>query len=76
MAKKVDFEKSLEKLEEIVESLEAGDLTLEQSLKRFEEGLALGKQCREILDKAEARIKKVIEESDGTVEEEDITDEF
>lgn len=76
MAKKVDFEKSLEKLEEIVESLETGELTLEDSLKKFEEGLALGKQCREILDKAEARIKKVIEESGGTVEEEDVTDEF
>lgn len=76
MAKKIDFEKSLEKLEEIVEALETGDLTLEESLKKFEEGLALGKQCREVLDKAEARIKKVMEESDGTVTEEDISDEF
>jgi exodeoxyribonuclease VII small subunit len=76
MAKKIDFEKSLETLEAIVEALEAGDLTLEQSLKKFEEGLALGKQCREILETAEARIKKVIEASDGTVEEKDISDEF
>ncbi len=66
------LEKSMEKLEDIVTQLESGDHTLEDSLKKFEVGLTLGKQCREILDKAELRVRKLIavdEDGEMTTEE-------
>lgn len=76
MAEKIDFEKAMAELEQIVEELERGDLTLEEALKKFERGLEIGKQCREILDRAEARVKKVITENEGEVTEKDVTDDF
>jgi exodeoxyribonuclease VII small subunit len=74
--KKTDFEDAMKKLEKIVEDLEKRELTLEESLEKFEEGLALGKKCKEILDKAEMRVKKVIESDEGELEEKDVSDEF
>jgi exodeoxyribonuclease VII small subunit len=77
MAEKKDsFEESMRKLEAVVEQLEKGDFTLEESLEKFEEGLALGKRCREILEKARARVKKIVEDSEGEAEEKDVSDEF
>ncbi len=61
--KKPDFEQSLEKLEELVETLEAGDLTLEQSLKSFEEGIALSRVCQSALADAEQTIKVLTEKN-------------
>jgi exodeoxyribonuclease VII small subunit len=58
------FEQSMAKLEAIVTDLEEGEFSLEESLKKFEEGLRLGKSCREILDKAEMRVKKLVEVDD------------
>jgi exodeoxyribonuclease VII small subunit len=70
------FEQSMEKLEKIVEELGKGDFTLEESLQKFEEGLKLGKTCRAMLDKADARVKKLVEAENGEVAEEDAGDEF
>ena len=63
--KKIDinFEKALEELEGIVESLESGDLSLENSLKSFEKGIKLARQCQEQLSKAELQVQKLIEEN-------------
>lgn len=55
------FEQSMAKLEAIVSDLEEGEFSLEESLKKFEEGLKLGKRCRDILDKAEMRVRKLAE---------------
>ncbi len=52
-----DFEASLKKLEQIVRELESGDVGLNESLNRFEEGIILYKQCRETLETAEKKIK-------------------
>ncbi len=52
-----DFEKAIGQLEEIVARLEGGDLTLEQALEQFERGVALAKDCREALARAEQRVK-------------------
>jgi exodeoxyribonuclease VII small subunit len=52
-----DFETSLKKLEQIVRELESGDVGLGDSLKRFEEGIALYRQCRQTLEGAEKKIK-------------------
>ena len=65
------FEESLEQLEAIVNELEKGEFSLEESLQKFEEGLKLGKSCKEMLEKAEARIKKLVEDQAGTLSEED-----
>jgi len=74
--KKQNLEESMARLEEIVEELERGEHTLEESLEKFEEGVKLGKRCREILDRAETRIRKLVgvDESGNRVEEE-FTDE-
>ena len=52
---KIDFEASMKKLEKIVDELEKGEYSLEESLQKFEEGLKLGKSCREMLEKAEIK---------------------
>ena len=59
----INFEKSLEELEGIVENLESGDLSLENSLKSFEKGIKLARQCQEQLSKAELQVQKLIEEN-------------
>tara|TARA_X000000368_G_scaffold33161_1_gene24378 strand:+ start:558 stop:791 length:234 start_codon:yes stop_codon:yes gene_type:complete len=59
----INFEKALEELEGIVESLESGDLSLENSLKSFEKGIKLARQCQEQLSKAELQVQKLIEEN-------------
>ena len=51
------FEECLQRLEAIVKELERGDLPLEQSLKLFEEGIALSGACRKELDEAEGKIE-------------------
>lgn len=56
MSKK-SFEESLEKLETIVGDLEGGDLSLDGSIKKFEEGIKLYKSCKEQLAKSEQKIK-------------------
>ena len=56
----MDFEKKLSRLEEIVQGMEKGDLTLENSLKLFEEGVKLSRECQTQLTKAEVQVKKLI----------------
>ena len=69
--KKARFEESMKRLEEIVRELETANLSLEESMAKFEEGVKLGKVCRELLEKAEARIKVLVEDEAGTLREED-----
>lgn len=59
------FESSLNQLETIVKQLEQGDLPLEESLKLFEKGVALSRECRERLNEAERRIEILMKDSDG-----------
>lgn len=61
------FEKGLERLEQIVESLERDDVSLEESLKLWEEGAALVRKLEEILDRAQAKIEQVLHDEDGRV---------
>ncbi|MBF0158055.1 MAG: exodeoxyribonuclease VII small subunit [Magnetococcales bacterium] len=56
----IDFERSLARLESIVQQLERGDLPLEQSLGTFEEGIQLVQQCQQRLDEAEQRIETLV----------------
>lgn len=57
--KSVNLEKSLGELEKLVEKLEGGDATLDQSLVLFEKGVSLYKDCKKELDKAEKKISKL-----------------
>jgi exodeoxyribonuclease VII small subunit len=68
MGKRLSFEKSLDTLERIVDELESGHLSLDESLKRYEQGVAAHKQCMAILDAAEKRIEELIRRDDGTLE--------
>ncbi len=56
----MDFEKKLTRLEEIVQKMEKGDLALEDSLKLFEEGVRLSRECQGKLAEAEETVKKLI----------------
>lgn len=60
----MDFEKSMKKLEDIAKDLERDDLTLDESVKKFEEGMALSKACKEILDEAEKKITILINDEE------------
>ena len=59
------FEEAMKRLEEIVQDLEDGELSLEESLKVFEEGMGLVKFCSEKLEEIEQRVTKLVKESDG-----------
>ena len=52
----MSFEENVEQLEKIVQELEKGDLNLDESIKKFEEGMNLSKKCNEILEEAEKKI--------------------
>ncbi len=56
----MDFEKKLGRLEEIVQKMEKGELALEDSLKLFEEGVKLSRECHTQLNEAEAKVKKLV----------------
>jgi exodeoxyribonuclease VII small subunit len=60
------LEDSLRRLEEIVDRLEKGDVPLEDSIKLYEEGLALSRACAETLAKAELQVKTLAKDLDGT----------
>ncbi len=64
----VDFEGALSRLEELVGELERGELSLENSLRTFEEGVRLVRRCSEQLKSAELRIRQLEEGTDGVSE--------
>jgi len=64
---KMSFEDSMKKIEEIVAELEKGELPLEASLDRFEEAVKLARACQRKLEKAQARISKLVKTEDGFV---------
>jgi len=59
------YEEALARLEEIVSHLERGDLTLEASMRRFEDGIALSRVCAAHLENAEGRIQRLLEGEGG-----------
>lgn len=64
-ARSKSFEDSLTALEKIVRELERGDLPLEESLRLFEEGVVLSRECQERLSQAERRIETLMRDSEG-----------
>jgi exodeoxyribonuclease VII small subunit len=56
----INFEKTLAELEQLVETMEKGDLTLEESLKHFERGIVLTKSCQQALSEAEQKVSVLL----------------
>jgi exodeoxyribonuclease VII small subunit len=70
MAKKktgIDFEQSLGALQHLVERLESGELSLEDSLAAFEQGVALTRECQQALTLAEQRVQQLVEQQGSPV---------
>jgi exodeoxyribonuclease VII small subunit len=59
----VDFEQALDQLENLVEAMEGGDLSLEDSLKAFEQGIKLSRECQTALSTAEQKVQLLLEEN-------------
>ncbi|HLE23791.1 MAG TPA: exodeoxyribonuclease VII small subunit [Anaerolineales bacterium] len=66
------FEQALEELQEVVGSLESGELALEDSLKLFERGQALADRCSQLLEQAELRMRQLVPDERGGYREEDL----
>jgi exodeoxyribonuclease VII small subunit len=62
---KLDFEKSMARLDQVVKRLESPDLSLDEAMKLFEEGVTLSRECQKQLEEAEARIEILLKKADG-----------
>jgi exodeoxyribonuclease VII small subunit len=62
----LNFEQAMKRLEQIVENLEKGDLTLDDSLKIFEEGVRLSRLCTRKLEEAEKKVEILLQGENGT----------
>jgi exodeoxyribonuclease VII small subunit len=67
--KKIDFEASLGRLEALVDQMEDGELSLEASLKAFEEGVKLTRECQQALQEAEQKVQVLLEQNGELVTE-------
>lgn len=70
-----DFEKDLQELEQLVEKMEKGELSLQESLTHFERGVVLTRSCQKALTEAEQRIQILIGEGDAQKLQSFVTDE-
>ena len=68
MAKQT-FESAMKQLEQIAQELEAGELSLELAMKKFEEGIQLSRFCTKKLDETERRVTILLQDSDGPIQE-------
>ena len=64
----IKFEDALEKLEKIVSELESGELSLDDSIKMYEDGIMLAKLCRDKLEAAKKKVEILVKTADGKVE--------
>lgn len=69
------FEENMLRLEQIVRAMERGDVALEESLKLFQEGTELVRNCGKLLDEAELQVKKIMTDVNGNPLEENFADE-
>lgn len=65
----MNFEETMKQLEQIANELEKGDLNLEESVSKFEQGMKLSKDCNQMLEGAEKRITILLQKEDEIVEE-------
>lgn len=74
MPKKMTFEAAMERLDQIVRTMERGDAQLDESLKLFQEGTELVRTCSKMLEEAEMQIKLVMTDGEGNPVLEDFDD--
>jgi exodeoxyribonuclease VII small subunit len=65
VTKRPDFERSLARLEEVVRKLESPQLSLDEAMKLFEEGVNLSRECQKQLEEAEGRVEILLKKADG-----------
>ena len=65
--RKGDFERSLARLEEVVKRLESPELSLDEAMKLFEEGVKLSRECQKQLEEAEGRVEILLKKADGKI---------
>jgi exodeoxyribonuclease VII small subunit len=70
--KELSFEESLSRLEEIVSSMEQGDMSLKDLMAAYSEGVTLSQSCLKALDRAEKAMDLMVQESDGKTSEEEL----
>ncbi len=75
-SKEPSFEELFKELESTVAKLEAGDLSLDESLALFQRGMELSKKCAEMLDRAELRIKELVPQANGELGLEDFEEDL
>lgn len=63
-----NFEASLQQLEQLVQQMEQGKLSLEESMQAFEKGVALTRECQQALDKAEQKVQLLMQDANGELE--------
>ncbi len=75
MSENVNFEDNMKQLELIAGELEKGDLDLDASVKKFEEGMKISKECSEMLERAEKKITMLIKDNNGEMVEKNFVQE-
>lgn len=73
--KSKDFETSVKELEDIIKKMESGDLSLENSLKSFEQGINLTSHCQELLNKAEQKVQILMDKQEEQFQEFELDDD-
>ncbi|QDU71302.1 exodeoxyribonuclease VII small subunit [Mucisphaera calidilacus] len=74
-AAKLSFEEAIDELEGVIEAIEAGEIGLEEVLKRYERGVGLIHRCRDVLERAESKLKKLRVDEDGVSMDDDPGDD-
>jgi exodeoxyribonuclease VII small subunit len=69
MTKNKNFEQTLARLEEIVKKMESGNISLDESIEIYQEGIALSKQCSTMLEEAEGKVMAIVNKEQGIIEE-------
>lgn len=73
--KAIDFETSLAQLEQLVTAMESGEMSLEESLKSFEQGVKLTRDCQQALQEAEQKVELLLQNSKGELQRSSFADE-
>ena len=73
--KEMNFEEAMQELETITRELEKGDLSLDESVKKFEKGMEVSKKCNEILENAEKRITILLKQENEQYKEDNFVPE-
>ena len=69
MGKNKNFEQTLARLEDIVKKMESGNISLDESIEIYQEGIILSKQCSNMLEEAEGKVMAIVNKEQGTIEE-------